>query len=722
MAQNRIANGDKIIIVDEEHALIYPDDMSGLLHPTQAGYNKMAGPWFSALKEFLPVCMEVAPLFTSTPITVTPVGHPYVYDADASGNPVPAYTLNKGIADAPAWMNIDSITGITSGTPGASGVYSVEIHADNGIGTPATQSYTLNVVDCPSDMSHYWKLDETGGSPYKDFYGDDATCTDCPSATAGRINGAQLFNGTNQVSAADDNTLDWDAADSFSIEVWMKTDPASTCSGDQVIVGRNDDSSQLQWWIGCWDTSGQAALVLIDKSGDSAILSGTKELTDGNWHHIAAVRDAGTGVISLYVDGQQESTTTITYNSGFDSATAALNIGWLHRDAGYHFIGSIDEVATYNRPLSGLEISQHYTYGISNAGYCEDIAPTIVSSPILTGTTGVPYTYDVDAMGNPAPTYSLLPGYPVGMTIDSTTGLIQWTPSAAVDVSVTVRASNGVGTPADQGFTIHVDASVAPTITTTPVTTVYVGKPYQYDVNATGYPAPTYSLLDGYPVGMTIDSTTGLIQWTPSAAGDVSVTVRASNVAGYNDQPFTISVAVVPPLPAGMIHYWKLDELSSPYKDLYGIDNATCTNCPTATTGIIGGAQEFAGTNQVSAADDNTFDWGATDSFSIEFWMKTDAASTCSGDQVIMGRSDGATPLQWWIGCSDGGAAAFVLKDKNGDIAILNGSTDLTDGQWHHIVAVRDAGTNKVRLYVDAVEETSVDKVYTADLILPLPP
>ncbi len=363
--------------------------------------------------------------------------------------------------------------------------------------------------------------------------------------------------------------------------------------------------------------------------------------------------------------------------------------------------------------LDRILITNDRTYVPQGQGEVIPSAPWIMSTPVTSAVVGQPYTYDVNATGVPSPTYSLLGTPPPTMTIDSTTGLIQWTPSAAGDVSVTVRASNGVGTPADQGFTIHVDASVAPTITTTPVTTVYVGKPYQYDVNATGYPAPTYSLLDGYPVGMTIDSTTGLIQWTPSAAGDVSVTVRASNVAGYNDQPFTISVAVVPPLPAGMIHYWKLDELSSPYKDLYGIDNATCTNCPTATTGIIGGAQEFAGTNQVSAADDNTFDWGATDSFSIEFWMKTDAASTCSGDQAIVGRSDGATPLQWWVGCSDGGAAAFVLKDKNGDIAILNGSTDLTDGQWHHIVAVRDAGTNKVRLYVDAVEEASVDKVYT---------
>ena len=56
MAKTRIANGDRIIIVDQEHALTYPDDMEGTLHPTQAGYDKMAGPWLLSLNSFLPAC------------------------------------------------------------------------------------------------------------------------------------------------------------------------------------------------------------------------------------------------------------------------------------------------------------------------------------------------------------------------------------------------------------------------------------------------------------------------------------------------------------------------------------------------------------------------------------------------------------------------------------------------------------------------------------------
>ncbi|MDA8105734.1 MAG: putative Ig domain-containing protein [Nitrospiraceae bacterium] len=712
LALNRIAAGDKIIIVDQENALVYPDDLYDEWHPTSSGYNKMAKVWLNALTSFLPVCIQVAPTITTTPVTSVIAGKPYQYDVDATGNPAPGYDLLLGY---PAGMTIDRTTGLIQWAPSSSdvGSVSVTVEANNGIDPLANQSFTINVAEpppCPEGMIHYWTLDEAGGPPYKDLYGiNDATCVDCPTATTGIIGGAQQFTATNQVNAADDNTFDWGAADSFSIEFWMKTDSASTCSGGQVIAGRVDSATKLQWWVGCWD-GGAPAFVLIDKDGTSAILDGSTPLTDGLWHYIVAVRDAGTNEVRLYVDKVKEASKVQSYTSGFDSASAALSIGWLNLDAGYHFVGTIDDMALYSKPLSDTEILQHYTYGVGGTGYCELIAPTIVSSAITTGITGALYTYDVNAMGNPAPTYSFTT-FPEGMTINETTGLIQWTPLAVGDVSVTVRASNGVGTPADQGFTIHVDASIAPTITTTPATAVYAGKPYQYDVDATGNPVPTYSLIT-YPPGMTINSATGLIQWTPESAGDFNVTVRATNVAGYVDQPFKISVAAVPPLPAAMIHYWTLDEAGGPpYKDLYGINDATCADCPTATTGIIGGAQQFTATNQVNAANDNTFDWGAADSFSIEFWMKTDAGSTCSGNQVVMGRNDSATKLHWWVGCrGTTGAAAFVLIDKDGNSDMLTGST-VTDGGWHHIVAVRDAGTNEVRLYVDTVK-ASIGKTY----------
>jgi hypothetical protein len=81
-----------------------------------------------------------------------------------------------------------------------------------------------------------------------------------------------------------------------------------------------------------------------------------------------------------------------------------------------------------------------------------------------------------------------------------------------------------------------------PVITSTPDTTAFVGVPYTYDVDATGIPVPTFALIT-FPTGMTIDPNSGVIQWTPTAAGDFDVCAEAANSAGADTQCFTISVA-----------------------------------------------------------------------------------------------------------------------------------------------------------------------------------
>jgi hypothetical protein len=56
-----------------------------------------------------------------------------------------------------------------------------------------------------------------------------------------------------------------------------------------------------------------------------------------------------------------------------------------------------------------------------------------------------------------------------------------------------------------------------------------------------GDPDNSFELLD-YPDGMTIDSTTGLIDWTPAGPGSFDVTVRVSNSFGSDSQSFVIVV------------------------------------------------------------------------------------------------------------------------------------------------------------------------------------
>jgi len=179
-------------------------------------------------------------------------------------------------------------------------------------------------------------------------------------------------------------------------------------------------------------------------------------------------------------------------------------------------------------------------------------APTINSTPITTATVGVTYTYNVNATDPDGDIliYSLITS-PTGMTINSTTGLINWTPTATGDYDVTVEVFDD-RSPLEsttQSFIIHVDpepVNYPPTITSTPITTATVDMPYTYDVTATDPDGDilTYSLTTS-PTGMTINSTTGLINWTPTATGDYDVTVEVfddGSPVESTTQSFTITV------------------------------------------------------------------------------------------------------------------------------------------------------------------------------------
>ncbi len=85
----------------------------------------------------------------------------------------------------------------------------------------------------------------------------------------------------------------------------------------------------------------------------------------------------------------------------------------------------------------------------------ESAPPVITSTPITTAVVGLPYTYTVQASGNPAPAFSL-ESAPQGMTIDAASGLIQWTPAETGSYTVAVRAANGIGPDAQQTYAIQV--------------------------------------------------------------------------------------------------------------------------------------------------------------------------------------------------------------------------------------------------------------------------
>ncbi len=139
--------------------------------------------------------------------------------------------------------------------------------------------------------------------------------------------------------------------DDFTIAFWVKT---------------TQKGGVDQWYSGVGLVDGEVAGVTDDfgtalvgdrvafgvGKPDTTIKSKTS-INDGQWHHVAAVRERASGAIRLFVDGKQEAAGT----AGKQSLTAPQSLMVGRLQTGIHaFRGSITDVRVYDRVLSGEEV------------------------------------------------------------------------------------------------------------------------------------------------------------------------------------------------------------------------------------------------------------------------------------------------------------------------------------------------------------------------------
>ena len=134
----------------------------------------------------------------------------------------------------------------------------------------------------------------------------------------------------------------------------------------------------------------------------------------------------------------------------------------------------------------------------------------------------------------------------------------------------------------------------------------------------------------------------------------------------------------------------------------------TCAACPAKATGLIGGAFRFNGATGFDLASDRVNVSSAT-GFTVETLVKMD--TLCTTSQGIAGSRSGTSDFVWAIGCENSRVTARVADSAgNGAGAVLQSSSSLDDGKWHHLALVRDGTFNETRLYVDgALQDSHVE-------------
>ncbi|HIE58618.1 MAG TPA: DUF5011 domain-containing protein, partial [Hydrogenothermaceae bacterium] len=315
----------------------------------------------------------------STPITTATVGQPYSYDVNSSDEPATSYSLTTN----PTGMSIDN-DGIISWTPANMVNAPVVVEGTDGTNT-ATQSFIVQarISDVlPTNMIHYWKLDENNPADkiYLDAYdgATDATCTaGCPAQTAGQVDEAQDFDGvTPDLNIPDDDSYDWAAGDSFTIALWMKP---NTLTGTQVTLGRHSGGN-MAWWIGAGDAN--ATVFFRDSNGVSVGIDGGT-MTSGSWYNVVVVRDAG-NTFKLYVNGVLKNTEADVTTGNFAGTVPMTIASFL---GGSYYDGAVDDIAIFNTALNDANITQNYQNGLAGKGYDNpDTVPPVIT---LLGSTPV---------------------------------------------------------------------------------------------------------------------------------------------------------------------------------------------------------------------------------------------------------------------------------------------------------------------------------------------
>ena len=161
----------------------------------------------------------------------------------------------------------------------------------------------------------------------------------------------------------------------WTVSAWVRFTDAHPLSG---IIYQNNGGPPVQM---LYIKDKRAGLFFRGYNGDNAVdITGTRDLNDGVWHHVAGLRSGATG--SLFVDGVLEATATNPNVGRINHAFQWARIGAGRSDGGFDlpsneawFKGQIDEVQLYNRALSATEIAELVAVG---DGVC---TPTPTAAP-----------------------------------------------------------------------------------------------------------------------------------------------------------------------------------------------------------------------------------------------------------------------------------------------------------------------------------------------------
>jgi len=234
--------------------------------------------------------------------------------------------------------------------------------------------------------------------------------------TNGVIGSAASFNNDGTVNlvpsdwAVSLGNIEWIYGGDWSFSLWVNT--TSTLNGG--LLGNKDWRSGVNTgWI--FSPKNNNVVLNYYAAGGPRRDLGTVSVLDGKWHQVTCVFNRGNNLVSVYVDGQFNTSASLSA-TGLESLTPADVQTTLVGGSGNGAeagAGSIDDLGIWTRPLTASEIFSIYAQGIKSqpltTAVTGDVKPFIVTSPqSLTRAEGHPASLSVAAVGTAPLSYQWL--------------------------------------------------------------------------------------------------------------------------------------------------------------------------------------------------------------------------------------------------------------------------------------------------------------------------
>ncbi len=192
-------------------------------------------------------------------------------------------------------------------------------------------------------------LDASGNGRHLTVAGSPPPQYTAASTNYGSSSALKFTSGTDRLYTAQTAAFNFGLSNSFTLEAVVRTTAGASFTGN--IVGRDWGANLPSWWFRL--DSGYPRFLVAQNGGPEPNVTATVAVNDGNWHHLAAVRDGTNRKLLVYVDyalaGETTDTTTTPPTNAQSLVVGAFNAG------ARQFEGEMDFVRISTEALSPAE-------------------------------------------------------------------------------------------------------------------------------------------------------------------------------------------------------------------------------------------------------------------------------------------------------------------------------------------------------------------------------